>query len=261
MARVIAVANQKGGVGKTTTAVNLAAYLGGLGRVLLIDVDPQANATGSLGLGPASIGPSVYEVLIGEAALEGVVLETREPGVFIAPATSSLAGAQVDLVDAPDRDLRLRKALQGARCDYGLIIIDCPPSLGLLTVNALAAADAVLVPVQCEYLALEGLGQLMEIIGAVRAGPNPALDILGVVMTMHDGRTNLSTQVVDEVRRHFPAETFTSVVPRSVRLSEAPSFGRSILRYAASSRGARAYAAVAEEVVRRGYGPEARTED
>jgi chromosome partitioning protein len=255
--RVIAVANQKGGVGKTTTAVNLGAYLGALdhGRVLLVDVDPQANATSWLGFGPGQVDRSIYDVLVGDTPMEAIIRPTQERGLSLAPSAQAVAGAQVELANAPDRDLRLREALRTLGGAYDLIIIDCPPSLGLLTVNALVAADAALVPVQCEYLALEGLGQLINIIGAVRESLNPRLELLGVVLTMHDGRTNLSSQVVAEVQRHFPAETFSSVVPRSVRMSEAPSYGRSILAYDASSRAAQAYADVAEEVIRRGYGP------
>ncbi|HEY8476373.1 MAG TPA: ParA family protein [Chloroflexota bacterium] len=254
MGRVIAIANQKGGVGKTTTAVNLGAYLGLVGRVLLVDLDPQGNATSMLGFNPRAVTPSTYEVLLGLAPIAEAVHPTREKGLFIVPSARSLAGAQVELVELPDRELRLRKSLAEARYDYETILIDCPPSLGLLTINALAAADGVLVPVQCEYLALEGLGQLMETIELVRQRINPRLALSGVLLTMHDPRTNLSTQVVEEVRRHFPDRTFEQVVPRSVRLSEAPSYGQSILTFAPSSPGARAYAAVAEEILRRRIG-------
>lgn len=254
MGAVIAIANQKGGVGKTTTAVHVAAYLGLLGPVLLVDCDPQGNATRWLGYDPRTVAPSLYDALLDATPLAATVRPTEEQGVRLVPANRALAGAQVELVGLPERELRLRQALAPLRADYALVLLDCPPSLGLLTVNALAAADAVLVPVQCEYLALEGLGQLLESIELVRQRLNPRLHVLGLLLTMADARTNLSAQVQDEVRRHFPTLTFETVIPRAVRLSEAPSHGQSLLRYDATSRGALAYAQLADELVRRGYG-------
>jgi chromosome partitioning protein len=249
--RVVAVVNQKGGVGKTTTAVNLGAYLGRFLPTLLVDLDPQANATASLGLNARQVSPSVYEVLLGSATLERIIRASGQVGLDLAPAAHALAGAQVELVELQEREARLWQALHRLPPRHGLVLIDCPPSLGLLTLNALVAADAVLVPVQCEYLALEGLGQLMETLNLVREELNPRLEVLGLVLTMHDSRTNLSGQVVQEVRAHFPGLAFQSVIPRSVRLSEAPSYGESIFGYAPDSRGARAYAALAEEVLGR----------
>jgi chromosome partitioning protein len=249
---VVAVANQKGGVGKTTTAVNVGAYLALGVRVLLVDLDPQANATSSLGVEPGGVELSTYEALIGDAELAQAVIATGRGQLDLAPASRALAGAQVELVELPERERRLDNALNQVRSGYDVVLIDCPPSLGILTLNALVAADLILAPVQCEYLALEGVAQLMETIDLVRATLNPRLELLGMLMTMYDPRTRLSSQVVDEVRRHFPDRTFDTVIPRSVRLSEAPSFGKPVLEYEPSSRGATAYADLAQELIRRG---------
>ncbi len=250
--RTVAIANQKGGVGKTTTAVNLCAYLALSVPMLLIDLDPQANATSSFGLDPKGVELSTYDVLIGEAALDDAIVHGVRDNLDLAPASRALAGAQVELVDMEGREQRLRRALDDVRERYALIVVDCPPSLGILTLNALVAADLLLAPVQCEYLALEGVGQLMETLDLVRATLNPRLELLGMLMTMYDARTRLSTQVVEEVRSHFPTRTFETVIPRSVRLSEAPSFGKPVLEYEPTSRGAGAYADLAQEVLRRG---------
>jgi len=249
---VVAVANQKGGVGKTTTAVNLGAYLALGVRVLLIDLDPQANATSSLGLDPSGVELSTYEALIGQAAMADAIVSSGRLQLDLVPASRALAGAQVELVEMPDREHRLRVALSEVRTRYDVVLIDCPPSLGILTLNALVSADLLLAPVQCEYLALEGVAQLMETIELVRATLNPRLELLGMLMTMYDPRTRLSSQVVDEVRRHFPEHTFETVIPRSVRLSEAPSYGKPVLEYEPTSRGAGAYADLAQELIQRG---------
>lgn len=245
---IMALANQKGGVGKTTTAINLGACLAARGRrVLLVDVDPQANATASLGLS-APPGRSIYEVLIEEATIDEVTLDTMQPSLWLVPSASDLAGADVELVPAMAREYRLRRALDAARPAYDMVIIDCPPSLNLLTINALTAAEQVIVPVQCEYLPLEGLGQLTHTLDLVRRNLNENLHLLGLLLTMFDGRTNLSQQVAQEVRSHFP-NTFQAVIPRSVRLSEAPSYGLPICAYDRMSRGAKAYESLADEVL------------
>lgn len=251
-ASVMCVANQKGGVGKTTTAVSLAAALAERGvRVLLVDLDPQANASTGLGVRVGEGSPSTYRVLIGDLPVAQAVRGTDLENLEVLPASLDLAGAEIELVSLLSRESQLREALAEARSDYGLVLIDCPPSLGLLTINGLVAADQVLVPIQCEYYALEGLGHLLETIRLVHDGLNSDLQVGGVVLTMHDARTNLAEQVADEVRAHFGDLVFQTVVPRTVRLSEAPSFGQPIELFDPSSRGARAYQRLAGEVAGR----------
>lgn len=250
MGKILAVVNQKGGVGKTTTAVNLTAALTDLGkRVLLCDFDPQANGTSGLGVDKRKIKASVYDVIINDSSARNVLVHT--PYGDILPSSPDLAGAAVELLTVSDPNFRLKNALDTIKDYYDVIFIDCPPSLELLTVNALAAADGILVPVQCEYFALEGLADLMTTLRLIKKKINPNLEIFGVALTMFDGRTNFSTQVAQEVRRHFPGKVFANVIPRNVRLAEAPSHGLPVTVYDKHSRGAAAYRAMAEEVVKK----------
>jgi chromosome partitioning protein len=247
--RFIAVANQKGGVGKTTTAVNLGAALAELGyRVLVVDLDPQGNATTGLGINARNLQSSIYDVLLSDLDLEDCVEPTAVRNLFLAPATIDLAGAEIELVPAFSRELRLRRALEQVADDYDFVFIDCPPSLGLLTVNGLAAASEVMVPIQCEYYALEGLGQLLRNVELVQRNLNPKLELGAIILTMYDARTKLSDQVTKEVRRHFGAKVCRNIVPRTVRLSEAPSFGQPIIVFDPTSRGAISYRELAKEV-------------
>jgi chromosome partitioning protein len=251
MSRIYALANQKGGVGKTTTAINVAACIAEAGaRVLLVDFDPQANATTGLGLRPPR-GRSTYDLLHG-AAMRDIIVETSTPGLALAPAHPDLAAAAVELPDRDDRDRILGAALAEVGDEFPYVLVDCPPSLGMLTINALAAANRLIVPVQCEYYALEGLAQLLETVELIRARVNPRLSLTGLLLTMHDGRTRLSADVAREVRSHFGPKVFSSVIPRSVRIAEAPSHGRPISTYDPRGTGSEAYYRVALEVVERG---------
>jgi len=251
MPRVIAIANQKGGVGKTTTAVNIGAALAEAGfRILIVDLDPQGNASTGLGLNPRDLDGSIYDVLMSDRPLEDCIEPTTLKNLFVAPATIDLAGAEIELVPAMSRELKLKKAIDSVREQYDVVLIDCPPSLGLLTVNGLAAADDVIVPIQCEYYALEGLGQLLRNVALVQSNLNPSLDVRGIVLTMYDARTKLADQVEAEVRQYFGPKVYQTVVPRTVRLSEAPSFGQPIIVFDSTSRGAQAYRALAKEVSR-----------
>lgn len=250
MAQVIAIANQKGGVGKTTTTINLASYLGKLGyKVLMVDLDPQGNTSSGFGVNKEELERHMYHVLVDQISPLDAALVSPYHGVEILPATPVLAAAEVELVGADQREFRLRKALENTPYDY--VLIDCPPSLGLLTLNGLVAADSLLIPVQAEFYALEGLSQLLATVQRVRKALNPDLELLGVVLTMHNGRTTLSNQVQAEVTRHFPDKVFDTIIPRNVRLAEAPSFGKPISHYDKWSKGGRSYNALAKEVVKR----------
>ena len=250
MGKIIAIANQKGGVGKTTTAVNIAASIGYYGyRILLVDADPQGNATSGFGIQKRTVDRSTYEVLLGQCSAREAILTTPYKGVDLIPSSMALAAAELELADMRDRVMRLKEELVRVKGEYDFILIDCPPSLGMVTLNALSASDSLIIPIQCEYYALEGLSQLVTTVRQVKRLYNPSIEIEGVLLTMYDGRLNLTLQVVDEVKKFFPEKVFKNVIPRNVRLSEPPSFGQPVLYFDRNSRGAQAYEALTAEIL------------